>query len=178
MSTTELNARAIMTTEVITVQVDDPIQDAAQLLLDARITGAPVIDRWGNAVGVFSLTNAVDSSNNSNENKSTVSDKVLKTPDDESYYSLDLRRGWPPTPLTMKEPLKDKKVGDIMTPRVHSVLDSASVAEVTSYLLDRGIHRLFVRDSDNKLVGIITSMDLLRVFAEVLDGKLITEDRQ
>ena len=169
-----------MTPEVITVQVDDSIPDAAQLLLDARISGAPVIDRWGNAVGVFSLSDAVDFNNytngNTNGDGQTPEEKLLKSPDDESFYNPDLPHGWPPTPPTMKEPLKDKQVGDIMTPRVHSVPDTAPVSEVAGYLLDRGIHRILVRDGDNKLVGIITSMDLLRVLADVLDGKFSSED--
>jgi len=191
MNTITLTARAIMTPEVITVQVDDSIPDAAQLLLDARISGAPVIDRWGNAVGVFSLSDAVDFNNNTNgssEDSSeetsrdtngdspTSEEKVIKSPDDESFYNPDLPHGWPPSPLTMKEPLKDMLVGDIMTPRVHSVPDTAAVSEVAGYLLDRGIHRILVRDADNKLVGIITSMDLLRVLADVLDGKFSSEE--
>ena len=56
-----------------------------------------------------------------------------------------------------------------MTPRVHSLPDDSPVSHVVSVLLDRGIHRIFVRDADNKLVGIITSMDLLRVLDDLLN---------
>jgi len=186
MNTAELTARQIMTPEVISVQVDDTVQEAAQLLLDARITGAPVVDRWGNAVGVFTLANACEYTNGqgaaSKDTKGDRSDRsdrkgnrhseILLESDDEAYYRIDLKRRWP-TPLTVEEPLKHKKVGDVMTPRVHSVLDASPLTDVTSCILDRGIHRIFVRDADNKLVGIITSMDLLRVLADMLEGKLV-----
>jgi CBS-domain-containing membrane protein len=174
MNTAELTARQIMTPEVISVQVEDTVQEAAQLLLDARITGAPVVDRWGNAVGVFTLANACEYTNGQNDgqNGPSKSGQAQLEADDEAYYRIDLRRRWP-TPLTVEEPMKHKKVGDVMTPRVHSVLDASPLTEVTSCILDRGIHRIFVRDADNKLVGIITSMDLLRVLADVLDGKLV-----
>jgi len=174
MNTAELTARQIMTREVISVQVEDTVQDAAQLLLDARITGAPVVDRWGNAVGVFTLANACEHNNNheNHNNKNVQSGPIAAVEDDEAYYRIDLKGRWP-TPLTVVEPLKHKKVGDVMTPRVHSVLDASPLSDVTSCILDRGIHRIFVRDADNKLVGIITSMDLLRVLADVLDGKLV-----
>ncbi len=163
MNVREMTAREIMTPEVIAVQVDDPIPDAVQLLLDARITGAPVIDRWGNAVGVFTLTDAADFKNQNADSR-----------DDESFYRFDLKRRQA-VPFKMQESLKDSLVGDFMTPRVHSVTDTASVNEVTGYILDRGIHRIFVRDTDNKLVGIITSIDLLRVLSELLEKQPITE---
>ena len=181
---TELTARDIMTPEVITVQLDDSVEEAAQLLLDARITGAPVIDRWGNAVGVFTLTHAVDQMNGNGDGPSGADNSDGDGPrpsgrnginhDEEAFYRLDLRRRWPPQDL-VREKLKDKKVGDVMTPRVHSVLDTSLLAEVTSCILDRCIHRIFVRDADNKLVGIITSMDLLRVLGDILEGKLAAQ---
>jgi predicted transcriptional regulator len=167
MNARELTAREIMTQEVISVQVDDSVEEAAQLLLDARITGAPVIDRWSNAVGVFTLANACESNNHHAEAGARIEE-------DEAFYRLDLKRRFPIS-ITLDEWPKDKKVGDVMTPAVHSVLDTSTLAEVTNFMLDRGIHRLFVRDRDNKLMGIITSMDLLRVFAEVLEDKLVPE---
>ncbi|MBN2489707.1 MAG: CBS domain-containing protein, partial [Planctomycetes bacterium] len=94
--------------------------------------------------------------------------------EDEAFYRLDLKRRFP-VPIALEAWPEDKNVGDVMTPAVHSVLDTATLGEVTNCMLDKGIHRLFVRDPDNKLLGIITSMDLLRVFAERLEPKVATE---
>jgi len=160
-------------TEVITVSIDDRVEDAVQLLIDARITGAPVTDKWGNAVGVFTLTNACDlnglAGNGTGDAKDTsaVIDAV-------ALLTLDLRTRFPDS-IRLEDRFKDKRVADVMTPHVQTVLDTSLLTEATNGILDRGMHRVFVRDAGNKLVGVITSLDLLRVLAEVLEGKAVTE---
>lgn len=169
----ELTAADVMTTEVITVSVDDRVEDAVQFLIDARITGAPVVDRWGNAQGVFTLTNACDlnglAGNGSGdaEDSSAVIDAV-------ALLTLDLRTRFPDT-IRLEDRFKDKLVREVMTPHVETVLETSPLTAATNGILDRGMHRIFVRDAGNKLVGVITSLDLLRVLAEVLEGKVGTE---
>jgi CBS domain-containing protein len=55
-------------------------------------------------------------------------------------------------------------VRDVMTPVVHQVPASASVAEAARIMVDHHIHRLVVTQGKEP-VGIISSMDLLRVIA-------------
>ncbi len=181
MSTTTRTASEIMTPEVISVSDRDRVRDAVQLLLDAGISGVPVVDRWGNAVGVFTLVHAAMSRNDGDEdNKEEQAREDARA--DEWFYRLDLVRKLPipmPTPrggTDRNDADDDQRVGDVMTPRVHSVRADCPIAEVTSYLLDRAIHRVFVRDDENKLVGIITSMDLLRVLGDLLDECVATAD--
>jgi len=47
-------ARDVMTTRVITVQPDTPVEEIARLLLDSRISGVPVLDGDGEIVGLVS----------------------------------------------------------------------------------------------------------------------------
>jgi CBS-domain-containing membrane protein len=47
-----MRARDIMTPHVITIGPEKSIQDAARLLADYRISGAPVVDRAGRMVGL------------------------------------------------------------------------------------------------------------------------------
>lgn len=189
MSTTTRTASEIMTPEVISVSDSDRVADAAQLLLDAGISGVPVVDRWGNAVGVFTLVHAAMSRNDADANGRAEQARAdLAREDaraDEWFYRLDLVRKLPiPLPAALASagigPTgngdDDQRVRDVMTPRVHSVRSDCPIAEVTSYLLDRAIHRVFVRDEENKLVGIITSMDLLRVLGDLLDERVATAD--
>jgi CBS domain-containing protein len=56
-------------------------------------------------------------------------------------------------------------VSNVMTPAIHQVPVSASVAEAARIMIEHHIHRLIVTDGKEP-VGIITSMDLLRVVAE------------
>jgi CBS domain-containing protein len=69
---------------------------------------------------------------------------------------------------TLEERLLDQPVvavRDVMTPAVHHVSASARIAEAARVMVDHHIHRLVVTEG-REPVGIITSMDLLRVIAE------------
>lgn len=52
----ELTAGDLMSRELITICVDQPLVDAARQLAKARIHGAPVVDETGRCVGVLSVT--------------------------------------------------------------------------------------------------------------------------
>jgi CBS domain-containing protein len=47
-------AKDIMTTHVVTVSVDDSIDDAISLMVKHRISGLPVLDKDGRPVGIVS----------------------------------------------------------------------------------------------------------------------------
>jgi CBS domain-containing protein len=53
-------------------------------------------------------------------------------------------------------------VRDIMTPMIFSVSEDTSVQEVAETMLKGRIHRVFVT-RDNKLAGIVTALDMLKV---------------
>ena len=49
-----MQARQIMTTPVLTVRPDTTVREAATLLLEHRITAAPVLDAGGELIGIVS----------------------------------------------------------------------------------------------------------------------------
>ncbi len=53
---------------------------------------------------------------------------------------------------------------DVMTPAVQQVPASASVAEVARLMVEQHVHRLVVTEGKEP-VGIVTSMDLLKLIA-------------
>ena len=53
-------------------------------------------------------------------------------------------------------------VADLMTPAVFSVSEDTPVQRVISDMVGLRVHRLFVVDKDGTLVGIITTMDVLK----------------
>ena len=55
-----LQARDIMTKEVITVSPQTKVLDLARLLADNKINGAPVVDDEGRLVGVVTQSNLID----------------------------------------------------------------------------------------------------------------------
>jgi len=53
-------------------------------------------------------------------------------------------------------------VAEIMTPVVFSVSPATPAAQVVDELIALGVHRLFVTDTAGALVGVISTMDILR----------------
>ena len=62
--------------------------------------------------------------------------------------------------------LSEHVVSEAMSPGVRSVQAHASLADAASYMLRERIHRAFVMDGD-RLVGVVTASDFLRVIAEL-----------
>lgn len=58
-------------------------------------------------------------------------------------------------------------VKDIMTPTIFSVEEAASLLSLIETMIEHDVHRLMVK-RDKRIVGIITTGDLLRVIAEDL----------
>jgi len=54
-----MEAREIMTTDVVSLPPDMPVEEAGELLLHYRIHGAPVIDANGQMVGMVSVVDLV-----------------------------------------------------------------------------------------------------------------------
>ncbi len=50
----EITARVCMTTRLVTLSPEMDVIEAVELLLKKRISGAPVVDNYGNYLGVFS----------------------------------------------------------------------------------------------------------------------------
>jgi predicted transcriptional regulator len=60
---------------------------------------------------------------------------------------------------------ESRLVRDVMTPEVLAVAERAPLEHAVRRMAFEGVHRLVVVDDDERLVGIITSMDVLRELA-------------
>jgi CBS domain-containing protein len=58
------------------------------------------------------------------------------------------------------------QVVDIMTPMIFTVDEKTRVQEVAATMLKGNIHRVFVT-RDNKLTGIVTTLDMLQVIRDL-----------
>ncbi len=146
-------AADLMTGNPLSVRHDAPLGDAAAFLVRHEISAAPVVDDAGRAVGVISHTDVVRHD----------SQAALKDPHDAEYYrALDRR-----CPPAMSEAVYGKRpetirARDVMTPVVVQVAPQDSAVAVVAKLLALKIHRLFVVDPSGTLVGVISTLDVLR----------------
>jgi CBS domain-containing protein len=146
-------AADIMTKNVICVTKDADLRDLGKLFLAKRITGAPVIDRDGDICGVISQSDLLY--------YQLSRDDELVMPSD--FYQSARVEGRPIAKGFQIEDVNTATVEEVMTPVVHAVLPSTPVEAIAKLMTQRHIHRVIVRQ-EMKVVGIISALDVLRVF--------------
>lgn len=144
-------AADLMAENPISVPMDAPIQEAIALMTDRGYHAAPVIDDGGRPVGVVSVTDILI------HNREFVG--YLKR---DTTADADLREhGKLPEDMGI-EVVDRTTVGEIMTPTVFTIRQSALAGEVVQAMKTHHVHHLFVSDDSGVLVGVISAGDLVR----------------
>ena len=149
-------AADIMSKNVICVTKDADLRDLGKLFLAKGITGAPVIDRDGDICGVISQTDLLY--------YQLTRDDELVMPSD--FYQSARVEGRPIAKGFQIEDVNTGTVEEVMTPIVHAVLPKTPVADIAKLMTRRHIHRVIVRNG-MKVAGIISALDVLRVFGGI-----------
>jgi CBS domain-containing protein len=161
-----LKARDVMTTDVVVLAPQTPLQDAVRTFAEANISGAPVVDANGRLIGVLSAHDvarpenvrdgalSLDGDDDFRGGASERDDEV-EDPEDEilamnDYRSTDLRSGL---------------VTDFMTPGVITVDPTTSLKQICERMVSEHIHRVLVVDRQ-ELLGIVSSLDIVRAVAQ------------
>ena len=138
-----------MTRDIYAVAPDTSIETAARLMAAGHFTGAPVIDRHGRPIGVVSL--------------SDLANPDLPRSDGEGYPRFYFVGDGVTLTLGDDVTASGGRVADVMSPFVLAIEAGASLQEAAIRMMAERVHRLLVMEA-SQLVGIVTSMDLLRGF--------------
>ena len=173
--------REIMRTELVTVGPEMSIHDLARLLAEKNISGAPVVDMDGEVMGVVSMTDvirlaAAETDIGVAPRPLVAGEFSLETPqeDEEEQDVVDYFQHVRPPPVTAGaagvwatgSDLDQYDVLAIMTPANFHVHPDSDLRELAAFLLRGRIHRALVME-DDRLVGIVTTVDLIRTMAEL-----------
>ena len=154
----EMRATEVMTAPVVTLNEDVLLREAARILSDEHIGGAPVVDHRGEPLGVVSLFDIVNDLAG-----------LERTPGEPGgFYRQGKVRFSEPEELEEDvgdeaAPEAETTVADIMAPGIIGVPESANLGDVARLLREKQIHRVFVMDVAGRLLGVISTMDILRV---------------
>src|SRR6266498_661390 len=136
---------SVMTAEVVTARPSTPFRELVDLLQCNRVSALPVVDQDGKLVGVVSEADLL------------IKEGYPHGGDDAGVIDA----------LRHRERF-GKAAGicalDVMTRQVVSVPPGTEVATTARLMIQLGIKRLPVVDDQDKLVGIVTRSDLLKVF--------------
>jgi CBS domain-containing protein len=141
-----------MNPDVVSLRPDQTIAEAQALLASKSVSGAPVVDASGRVLGVVSQNDLVRS----------VAHPDTAEHAGQFFSSLDEYADLADTPV----PASTQLVSDVMSKRVFSVSRDTGVAVAANVMRERHIHRLLVTDR-GVLVGVLSSLDLLRVVEEL-----------
>lgn len=147
-------ARELMTANPISISQNAPLREALVLFAEKGFSAAPVIDKSGRPVGVLSQSDIIIHDR----------EKVTYLAEAPEYYyrsHLATREGERLEDFQV-EKADQTPVRDLMTPAVFSVKADTPSAQVIEQMLALRVHRLFVVDDDNTLVGVISALDVLR----------------
>lgn len=139
-----MKVQEIMTRDVVTVGPDADLRDVAKFLVDNSISGVPVCGMRRELLGIVS------------EGDILVKEGGLRKRD---LRLLGRVRGT----ATKAQKARAVTVREAMTTPVVTISPHTSVAEAARRMSDLGIKRLPVVQ-DDKLVGIVSSTDLVRAF--------------
>ena len=139
----------IMTRQVITVLPTTPLAEAAARMAKHHITGLPVVQEDGTVVGILSER---DFFRNMGDGSQTSCMALIAD---------SLASGGCPALC-----IRGTTAGEIMTTPVVTVLETALLHEAGTLMREKGINRVPVTDTKNRLLGIITRSDLMHAFPD------------
>jgi predicted transcriptional regulator len=157
--------RDVMKRGVITVAPDMSVTELANLLTTRMISGAPVIDPTGEVVGVVSLA---DIAAHSARGHGGMAHDHRKRSD--YYTNVWFEEDESSEGFYVEDYAEQATVADIMTPVVHLVRETDSIADLARLLLSARIHRALVTDGKT-VIGIVTSTDLVRLLSTMLSER-------
>lgn len=138
----------VMSKVVITVEPDDTVQNALVLMAQYSVTVLPVTDSKSRCVGVLSTSDLID-------------------PAQELEEALhDAERGSEEQRIEklLSESIGQRRVSELMTATVVAVDREMPIMDATGEMLRQRVHHLPVVDEQQKILGIVSTMDLLSIF--------------
>lgn len=155
----DLTARDIMNHDVLSVGMDWSVEQLTNFLVENSISGAPVVSEEGSLVGVVSLTDIVRYRN------MPATDDRADEPHEFYIHTSELNYSNEELESFRLDAESLTSVRDIMTPRTFNVSEDTKIHNVADAMIRGNIHRVLVT-RDDTLVGIITTMDMLRVIRD------------
>jgi CBS-domain-containing membrane protein len=143
-----VTAEELMSQDVLTVPARMSLHGAAQMLMRARVTGAPVVDDRGQCVGVISTTDFL---------------KLAGGVPEHGPFGSNLACDWQVLEL---DSVPEDTVEIAMTPDPVMVRRDALLGELARRMLDAHIHRVVVVDENRRPVGIVSTTDVLAAVAQ------------
>jgi CBS domain-containing protein len=153
-----LRVSDVMNTPVTTVSDSATMSEAAATLAQHEITGAPVVDLQGRCVGILSVTD--------------FALRELR----QAGAGEGMLFGWQRNvvPGTEHQALRvesyaEDRVDEHMSPAVQTINQTATLINAARVMCREHIHRLVIIDTEERPVGMISSLDLVAALVAAVE---------
>jgi CBS domain-containing protein len=139
---------AIMSRTTLCMKPDVGVSTAASILLEQRMSGAPVVDADDRPIGVISKTDLL---RHLHERGDAVD--ISASPE---KIDAALGTGFHDTGVD------ESTVADVMMPVVFAIAEDTTIGVASALMAGEGVHRLPVLGEDGTVVGILSTLDIVR----------------
>lgn len=149
----EKRVRDVMTKHLIAVNPIDSVSAALRLMVENHVSALPVIDGHDRCVGVISATDVLQ----------------LALQFSGELEALNTTEGLAHELLIEKleqTGFSDQVVNEVMTHIAVTVEPETKLVAAAAAMVRNGVHRLPVVEPKGRLIGLVSSMDIVRALAE------------
>lgn len=155
-----MRATDLMTREIISVSPDTPLARAAEIMLENRISGLPVIGSNGELMGILTEGDLLRRAELGTERKRPRWLEFILSPGRLANEYVQAH---------------SRKVADVMTQPVITVGENAPLEEIVALMNERRVKRIPVVQN-RTVVGLVSRADILRALAARLERSTISID--
>jgi len=152
-----MSVENVMTREVVSVKVSSKLKDAWLTLMEADISGAPVVDDSGNVVGVLSATDIYRAITDRIQKAKSLREATMQLADPDALEKEEVRE------LTLAIRAVAESTVQSILPKEQKLLALAaddSLDRAIKMMAEHNVNRLPVV-KDGKVEGIITRQDII-----------------
>ena len=140
-----VTAGEVMTTDVVFVKRDDPLETVARIMARHGIAGVPVVENGEKVVGVISEKDFLF--HMGGKDAKSFMEVVAQCLRNKGCVAITMRR---------------QKAEDIMTSPAITVREDTPVSEIATIFTEKEINRVPVTDDGGKLLGIVAREDIVK----------------
>lgn len=156
----EIPAGQIMTRALVCATPEQDLLEIEAALIEHRIGGVPVVAN-GKLVGVLSRSDLARVQVLMDSLDGQVTDQFEWTEQADGFQHAQ-----PPEFRGFRQMLAGLKVKDAMRDEVVTCRPTTPLGDVAKLMVGRHVHRVIVVEGDDRPVGILSSLDLVRLLAD------------
>ncbi len=157
-----MRVKEIMNRRPVLLSPDMTLRKAAEMLIENKISGAPVVDSQGKLIGFLMLGDIIHFIKN---RLMSVGIIIPPTPFDFiDFYQYELPVE---TKDSIRREISETKVSEVMCRRVHTVNPDEDLWSVIYILAKKDVSHVPVVDENQRVIGIITRSDVIKALSQL-----------